>query len=150
MPEVDHAGITRHVIGAAIDVHRKLGPGLLESTYEACLAIELTKRGVAYDRQVALSLRYEDVVVEAAFRVDLLVERRVVVELKAVEEIANLHVAQLLTYMKASRCPVGLLINFNVARLKDGVRRVVLSPGLSPPAPPRSSAPPTCGSSPVE
>lgn len=131
---MDEGALTREIIGGAIVVHRALGPGLLESTYETCLAIELGKRGVAFDRQVAMGLSYEGVTVDAAFRVDLLVEGRVVVELKSVAEIAALHVAQLLTYLRASGCNVGLLINFNVPMLKNGVRRIVLrsASGTSP------------------
>ena len=123
--------LTAEIIGAAMVVHRRLGPGLLELTYETCLAIELGKRGLQFERQVAMPLTYEDVVVETAFRVDLLVEGHVVVELKSVAGISPVHIAQVLSYLRASGADVGLLINFNVVRLKDGVRRLDAEPGVS-------------------
>lgn len=119
--------VTREVIGGCMAVHRALGPGLLESSYEACVAVELSRRGLSFDRQLAMPLSYEGVVIEAAYRIDFLVERRVVVELKCVIRIEPVHVAQVLTYLKISGCRVGLLINFNVALLKDGIRRLILS-----------------------
>lgn len=117
--------ITEAIIGAAIAVHRVLGPGLLESTYEACLEFELLKRGFSVERQKALPVVYEGVCLECGYRIDLLVNGRVLVELKAVETIAKIHEAQVLSYLKLSGCRVGLLINFNVLVLKDGVRRLV-------------------------
>lgn len=117
--------ITEEVIGSAIAVHRVLGPGLLESAYEACLAYELVERGLAVERQKALPVTYRDVKVDCGYRIDLLVERLVVVELKAVEKLDPIHEAQLLSYLKLSGCRVGLLINFNVKMLKQGIRRMV-------------------------
>lgn len=124
--------ITGAVIGSALAVHKALGPGLLESTYEQCLCVEMTRRRLSFERQALRPLVYEGVRVEAAFRIDLLVEDRVVVELKAVEELGRVHTAQLVTYLKLTGCRVGLLINFNVPILKQGLRRVVLSLGRSP------------------
>ena len=117
--------ITEEVIGAAIAVHRALGPGLLESAYEACLAYELVQRGLVVERQKSLPVTYRDVKVDCGYRIDLLVEESVVVELKAVEELGPVHEAQLLSYLKLSGCRVGLLINFNVKVLKQGIRRLV-------------------------
>ncbi|MCE5278423.1 MAG: GxxExxY protein [Planctomycetaceae bacterium] len=117
--------ITKQIIGAAIDVHRALGPGLLESAYEACLAYELIQRGLKIERQQELPVVYKSVKVDCGYRIDLLVEGVVVVELKAIDGIAPIHKAQLLSYLKLSRCRAGLLINFNVAMLQDGVTRVV-------------------------
>jgi len=117
--------ITEIIIGAAMAVHRELGPGLLESAYEACLAYELPERGLSVERQKALRVRYRGVNVDCGYRIDLLVEGKVVVELKAVERLEAIHQAQLLSYLKLSGCKVGLLINFNVKVLKDGIRRLV-------------------------
>ena len=117
--------ITEIIIGAAMAVHRELGPGLLESAYEACLAYELPDRGLSVERQKALPVKYRGVNVDCGYRIDLLVEGKVVVELKAVERLEAIHHAQLLSYLKLSGCKVGLLINFNVKVLKDGIRRLV-------------------------
>ena len=117
--------ITGQVIGAAIDVHRALGPGLLESAYEACLAFELAGRGLMVERQKPLPIKYKEVELEAGYRLDLLVDRKVVVELKPVEHIAPIHKTQLLTYLRLSGYRVGLLINLNVKVLKSGIHRVV-------------------------
>lgn len=113
------------VIGAAIRVHNQLGPGLLESAYEACLSHELTKRKVRFERQKALPVFYDAVKVDCGYRVDLLVDDRLVVELKTVERFEAVHTAQLLTYLKLTGCTVGLLLNFNVPLMKQGVRRMV-------------------------
>ena len=118
--------LTEKIIGAAIAVHSELGPGLLESTYEACLAFELVHQGLAVARQKALPVVYKDVKLDCGYRLDLLVEEKVVVELKAVANIEPVHTAQVLSYLKLSQCKVGLLINFNVKMLKNGIRRVVL------------------------
>ena len=115
--------LTGQIIGAAIEVHRHLGPGLLESTYEACLAYELEQLGLSFERQKPLPLVYKEMRLDQGYRIDLLVEQQVVVELKVVEEIAPVHEAQLLSYLKLSGCSVGLLINFDVKLLKDGIRR---------------------------
>jgi GxxExxY protein len=115
--------ITGQIIGAAIEVHRHLGPGLLESAYETCLAYELTQRGLHVQRQKALPIIYKQINLEQGYRIDLLVENLVIVELKVVEALTTVHEAQLLSYLKFSGCPVGLLINFNVQLLKDGIKR---------------------------
>ena len=117
--------ITEIIIGAAMAVHRELGPGLLESAYEACLAYELPERGLGVERQKALPVRYRGVNVDCGYRIDLLVEGKVIVQLKAVERLEAIHKAQLLSKLKLSGCKVGLLINFNVKVLKDGIRRLV-------------------------
>ena len=117
--------ITDKTIGAAIEMHRALGPGLLESAYEACLAYEVADRGVAVERQKPLPVIYRGVALDAWYRLDLLVERVVIVEIKATDRLAPIHEAQLLSYLKLSGCCVGLLINFNVKILKNGIRRVV-------------------------
>ena len=117
--------ITEKIIGAAIAVHKELGPGLLESAYEACLAYALSQRGLRFQRQKELPITYRNVSLECGYRIDLLVEDTVIVELKAVEELAPIHEAQLISYLKLSGKKVGLLINFNVTVLKDGIRRLV-------------------------
>jgi GxxExxY protein len=117
--------ITEAVIGAAIEVHRTLGPGLLESAYEACLVYELVARGFQVERQKPLPVIYHEVKLDCAYRMDLLVAGKVVVEIKSVDRLASIHQAQLISYLKLSGCKVGLLINFNVRLLKDGVVRAV-------------------------
>ena len=117
---------TNAVIGAAIEVHRNLGPGLLESVYEACLCRELMHRGIAHRVQVALPVTYKGEAVDAQLRLDIVVENRVIVEVKSVEQILPIHIAQLLTYLRLSGMKVGLLLNFNVLRMTDGIRRVVI------------------------
>ena len=114
------------IIGGAIEVHRGLGPGLLESAYEECLCYELSKRGIAFERQVSVPVRYKEVKLDAGFRIDVWVERKVVVEVKAVEKLLPIHEAQVLTYLKLSDCRLGLLLNFNVEVLRDGIKRLVL------------------------
>jgi GxxExxY protein len=118
--------LTETIIGAAISVHRELGPGLLESTYEACLFYELTSRGLFVEKQKELPVRYKDLKIDTGYRIDLLVDRSVIVELKAVDQLHPIHEAQLLTYLKLSGCKLGLLINFNVKVLKDGIKRRIL------------------------
>ena len=118
--------VSNQVIGSAIDVHRALGPGLLESAYEECLCHELRTRGVEFRRQVPLPVIYKDVRLDCGYRMDLVVGETVSVELKTVERLSPLHDAQLLTYLKLSRLHIGLLLNFNVPVLKDGIRRLVL------------------------
>ena len=117
--------LTRQIIGAAIEVHRHLGPGLLESAYESCLAYELEQLGLQVERQKHLPLLYKGITIDQGYRLDLLVEGEVVVELKTVEQLTDVHEAQILSYMKLSGCGVGLLINFNVKLLKNGIRRFV-------------------------
>ncbi|MDA0660557.1 MAG: GxxExxY protein [Planctomycetota bacterium] len=118
--------ISNRVIGCAIEVHRHLGPGLLESAYEQCLAHELSHHGIAFDLQLALPVQYKDVRLDCGYRIDIFVENQLIVELKSVEEIRGIHEAQLLTYMKLTGVKVGLLMNFNVTKLKDGIKRFVL------------------------
>ena len=122
--------ITEAIIGAAIQVHRNLGPGLLESAYEACLAYELSRRGIAARRQVDLPVAYENVKIDCGYRLDFVVEEQVIVELKSVAKILPVHIAQLLTYLRLSGLSVGLLINFNVPVLKDGIERRVNTQSL--------------------
>ena len=119
--------ITETIIGGAIAVHRVLGPGLLESAYEACLAYELVDRGLSVERQKALPVKYQGVNLDCGYRIDLLVERIIIIELKAVEKIDPIHKAQLLSYLKLSGCKLGLLINFNVRMLKSGIHRIALN-----------------------
>jgi GxxExxY protein len=123
-PEVDE--VARQVVDAAFAVHTTLGPGLLESVYEICLAHELAKRGLKVERQVSLPLVYDKVRLDAGLRLDMLVADRVLLELKAVEAIMPIHLAQVLTYLKLSGYRLGLLINFNTVRFKDGIKRLVL------------------------
>jgi GxxExxY protein len=118
--------LTREVIGAAIEVHRALGPGLMESAYEECLCRELALRGIGVERQLSLPVEYKGVRLDCGYRLDLLVEQSVVVEIKSVSSIESIHEAQLLTYLKLGGWRVGLLINFNVPVLKDGIRRRIL------------------------
>ncbi len=118
--------LTRKIIGAAIEVHRHLGPGLLESTYEACLAYELENLGLKVERQKSLPVIYKEVQLDQGYRIDLLVENKVVVELKVVEKINAIHEAQVLSYLKLSDRPVGLLLNFNEKLLQDGIRRFIM------------------------
>ena len=116
--------LSGQIIDAAMKVHTALGPGLLENAYEACLKYELETRGLRAARQVGLPLEYDGVKIDLGYRLDLLVENQIIVELKAVERLARLHEAQLLSYLKLSGKQIGLLINFNTMRLKDGIRRL--------------------------
>ena len=126
MQKYEHSGLTRQIIGAAIEIHRHLGPGLLESTYESCLVYELEKLGLTVQRQVTLPIVYKELQLAKAYRIDLLINDQVVVELKAVDKILPVHEAQVLSYLKLSQHKVGLLLNFNVKMMKDGVRRFAL------------------------
>jgi GxxExxY protein len=117
--------ISKEVVDAALKVHKQLGPGLLESAYEECLSYELIQRDLIVERQKPLPLVYEEVKLEAGYRVDLQIEKKVIIEIKAVEALHDVHLAQILTYLKLSDCKLGLLINFNVALIKQGIRRVV-------------------------
>lgn len=116
--------VAAEVIDAAIKIHRALGPGLLESVYEACLCYELSKRGIR--QQVGLPVRYEEVFVETGFRLDVLADECVVVEIKSVETLHPIHEAQLLTYLKLSKIRLGFILNFNVPLMKQGIQRMVL------------------------
>ena len=117
--------LTGEIIGAAMDVHKELGPGLLESAYEACLAYELSEHGMKVERQKPLPLVYKGLQLDCGYRLDLLVNETVIVEVKAVDILAPIHSAQLLSYLKLSGCKVGLLINFNVLVLKQGIKRLL-------------------------
>src|SRR2546421_12730263 len=118
--------ITREIIGAAMEVHRLLGPGLLESAYEECLVRELALRKLNVERQKPVQIVYKDVKLECGYRIDLLVENRVVVELKSIETLATIHEAIILTYLRLSGRRLGLLINFNVTVLRDGIKRYII------------------------
>jgi GxxExxY protein len=119
------ADLTERIIGAAIEVHKALGPGLLESAYEECLALELSLANISFERQVPLPVAYKSLQLECGYRLDFLVEKTVVLELKAVECLQPIHEAQLLTYLKLGGWPIGLILNFNVPVLKKGVKRMV-------------------------
>lgn len=113
------------ILGAAIEVHKGLGPGLLESAYEACLVFELAERGLEVARQQELPVRFKGVTLDVGYRMDLLVEKSIVVEVKAIDRLAPIHSAQLISYLKLSGCSLRLLINFHVRRLTKGIRRIV-------------------------
>jgi len=117
--------LTERIIGLAIEVHRQLGPGLLESVYEECLHLELLQSGLFLQRQVPLPIVYRSIRLECGYRLDMIVEKQVIVEIKAVERLLPVHEAQMLTYMKLSGVGVGLLLNFNTPVLKDGIRRLI-------------------------
>jgi GxxExxY protein len=121
----DLTEITRQIIGAAIEVHRVLGPGLLERTYLSCLLVELASRGLRFVTQHSVAVIYKQLTTDERYRIDLIVEGKVVVELKSVEHVLPVHQAQLLTYLRVTKCPCGLLINFHVDKLTNGVKRVV-------------------------
>lgn len=114
------------ILDAAFQVHNELGPGLLESIYETCLSYEASERGLLIERQVPLPVIYKEVKLDCGYRIDLLADEKVIVEVKAVESLNDIHLAQMLTYLKLSGCKLGYLINFNVKQLKDGIKRVVL------------------------
>jgi len=118
--------ITGQVIGAAIEVHKTLGPGLLENIYEECVCVELSSRGIPFERQKEIEVVYKGQKLESKYRIDIVVNSRIVVELKACDALLPIHEAQLLTYLKLTELKVGLLINFNVPILKDGIKRLVL------------------------
>ena len=117
--------ISEKIIGCAIEVHKALGPGLLENAYVECLYYELVSLGLKADKQRALPLVYKEVKLDAGYRLDLIVDEKVIVEVKSVEALNDIHTAQILTYLKLSGCKVGLLMNFNALKLKDGLKRYV-------------------------
>jgi len=117
-------GLVQSVIGLCIEVHRELGPGLLESAYEEALAYEFSGAGIQFERQCEVPLRYKNVVLNCGYRLDFVIEQDLILELKSVQELLPVHHAQVLTYLKLERRPLGLLINFNVPVLKDGIRRI--------------------------
>lgn len=121
---MDTNKLTELIIGCAIKVHRSLGPGLLESAYQECLFFELNKAGLFVEKEKPLPLIYEEVKLDCGYRIDLLVERQIVIELKSVETLNDIHTAQVLTYLKLSNCRIGLLINFNVTQLTTGIKRL--------------------------
>lgn len=122
--EFENNSLTDAIIGAAITVHRELGPGLLESVYEKCLAFELTERGFSATAQQEIPVRYKNLTFDCSFRADLIVENKVLVELKSIDQLLPVHTAQVLTYLKLSNLRTGLLINFNVPLLKSGIKRL--------------------------
>jgi GxxExxY protein len=126
MTTAENDPLTQKIIGFAIEVHRQLGPGLLESAYEECLCYELAQAVIAFRRQVPLPVIYKSVRLDCGYRMDIVIEDKVIVELKTVERLMPVHEAQLLTYLKLSGIPTGLLLNFSSAVLKDGLRRLVL------------------------
>jgi len=119
------------VLDCSFRIHSALGPGLLESVYEECLFYEFKKSGLFVEKQKPLPLIYKEVELKTAYRVDLLVEKKIIIEIKSVEALADVHMAQILTYMKLSTCKLGLLVNFNVKYLRDGIKRVILTPSRS-------------------
>ena len=121
---MDINDLTGNVIGSAIEVHKALGPGLLESIYEECLCIEFNKRNIAFERQKELKIEYKHITLDAGYRVDIIISGKLIVELKACETLLPIHEAQLLTYLKLSGIKYGLLINFNVPVLKEGIKRL--------------------------
>lgn len=126
-PGLAHGGdLTYKIIGLAMRVHRRLGPGLLESIYEKCLCHELARAEIPFQRQASLPVTYDDVELDGAYLADVIVDKQVILELKSVEHILPLHEAQLLTYLRLSACRIGLLINFNTVSLTDGLKRCVL------------------------
>ena len=125
LAQQDDDRLTERVIGFAIEVHRQLGPGLLESAYEECLCYELREGGLGFRRQVPLPVAYKSIRLDCGYRIDVVVEEQVILELKTVERLMPIHDAQLLTYMKLSGRPTGLLLNFHSAVLKDGIRRMM-------------------------
>jgi GxxExxY protein len=122
-----HGGdLTFRIIGLAMRVHRRLGPGLLESVYETCLCHELKRNDVPFQRQVAVAVKYDDVHLGSAYVADIIVAEQVILEIKSVETLLPLHQAQLLTYLRLTQCPIGLLLNFNTVSLTDGIKRCIL------------------------
>jgi len=118
--------LSRRVIGCAIEVHREVGPGLLESTYHQCLAFELSHADIPFQMEVPLPVRYKDVLLDCGNRIDLLVNGDLIVEIKSVETLLPIHQAQILTYVRLAQVPIGLLVNFNVTKLQNGIKRFVL------------------------
>lgn len=117
--------VAKEIVDAAVKIHKKLGPGLLESAYESCMEYELKKRGFSVSRQLVQPIQYEEITIDAGYRIDLLVENSVIIELKSVDQLAPIHTAQIITYLKLSGKTLGFLINFNVPLLKQGLKRVV-------------------------
>ena len=119
--------LSNRIIGFAIDIHKQLGPGLLESTYQNCLALELTQAGISFEKEKKIDIVYKGSIIESAFKADFIIDNKIIIELKSVQALSDVHIAQILTYMKLSKLQIGLLINFNVVLLKDGIKRYVQS-----------------------
>jgi len=124
--KMDENELSNKIIGAAIEVHKHLGPGLLESAYEECMCHELYLMGIPFERQKSMPVEYKDIKLDCGFRPDLIVEEKVIVEIKATDKLASIHDAQLLTYLRLSGLKLGLLLNFNAYSMRDGIRRLVL------------------------
>lgn len=124
--EMNKEEVFKRILDCSFQVHNALGPGLLESAYEECLYYELTQSGLKVEKQKALPLVYKEVKLETGYRIDLIVENSIIIEIKSVESLTDIHLAQILTYLKLSNCKLGLLVNFNVRHLKDGIKRVIL------------------------
>jgi GxxExxY protein len=122
---MDENQIAKIILDSAFKIHKKLGPGLLESSYVHCLLFEIEQRGLICEREKVLPLIYENIKLDQGYRIDLLVEGKVIIEAKAVSELNDVHIAQLLTYLKLSNCKLGLLLNFNVSMMKNGIKRIV-------------------------
>ena len=122
---MEENSVTKEVLKAAFTVHTQLGPGLLESAYEACLFYEIIQLGLEVERQVAMPLIYKEMKMGTGYRLDLLVQKKVIIEVKAVEAFTDIHIAQMITYLKLSNCKIGLLINFHVSSLKNGIKRII-------------------------
>ena len=122
---MEENSITKEVLKAAFTVHTQLGPGLLESAYEACLFYEIIQLGLEVERQVPMPLIYKEIKMETGYRLDLLVQKKIIVEVKAVDAFTDVHIAQMSTYLKLSNCKIGLLINFHVSSLKNGIKRII-------------------------
>lgn len=120
--------LSRVIIGLALKIHKALGPGLLESAYEECLYYEIGQNGLRVEKQKPMPLIYNEIKMDCGYRVDLIVERKLILEIKSVESLNDVHLAQILTYLKLAECKLGLLINFNVSLLKNGIRRVINNP----------------------
>jgi GxxExxY protein len=118
--------VSRNVIGCALEVHRTLGPGLLESTYRQCLAYELSHAGIPFQMETPVPVRYKEILLDCGYRIDLLVSGRLIVEIKSVESLLPIHHAQILTYMQLANVAIGLLINFNITKLQNGIKRFVV------------------------
>jgi GxxExxY protein len=123
---MDTEKLFKQILDCCFHIHTQLGPGLLESAYEECLFYELNKLNINVEKQKALPLIYEEVKLDAGYRVDLMVDNRIIIEIKSIEDFKDVHLAQVLTYLKLSGCKLGLLVNFNVKYLKDGIKRVIL------------------------
>ncbi len=123
---MDFDDLSNKVIGLALEVHKNLGPGLLENAYKQCLAYELSKAGINFKIEIEVPIKYKEINISCGYRIDLLIENKLIIELKSIEKLDTIHEAQILTYLKLSNIKIGLLINFNEKLLKDGIRRFVL------------------------